>query len=362
MIPFHRLLIVIASALLFVWVCAQCLAGALMPPRLNLAAAWLNGELKVLWVRPAGEAWNDGIRPGARITSVDGHTPVPEESVIDAQRVEAVYNGEIRQTATVPTEQVLPQNIPALLTLAACFSIIEHWYFLIAYHRTWAWLVLLLCGSASYALVTSIATHSGTPLWAFSAVVLSILVFCNACLLFTLGFPVNQMEIPERKRLAITSVVTSVIIGLLYLYVVHYDTGHYDLFRRYLHAYYLVNFLGACLIGTFTFMEQRYRPHFAEALITLGVGLGLGVIPFCALVLLPNVIAGTELLSPYFVINSIVFFAFAVAIAATRLETYYAEERGAVGLWEDTLAEMKRQRELINSPPSPTDSPTSDDN
>lgn len=354
MMPLPRLLLTIASALCFVWVTNQCLAGAMAPPQLNLEAAWHDGGLTVTWVRPAGQAWEEGVRPGARVISIDGQPTTRMDNVVNAERVEVVYQGETHQTSIEPVIQALPEQLPTVLTLAGCFATLAHWYFLVAYRRSWAWLILFLCGSAAYALVTSIPTIVGTPLWGFNAVIVSLLVFCSACLLFFLGFPVNQMDTPSRKYLAITSVTTSVIMALLYLYVIQVDPVRYDLLRRWIQALQLVNVLGAGYLAVTGFMECRYRPHLAEALGIVGIGLLLGVLPFCGLVLLPNIIAGTALLSPYLVINSIVFFALGLAISTTRLETYYAEERGALELWEETIATMRTDRLRKPQEPPPT--------
>lgn len=361
MMPLPRLLITVASILLLIVIGRECIVGRTAQPRLNLEATWGQHGMTVTWVRPAGRAWVDGIRPGARVISIDGHPPTPADTVADATRVEVSYRGEIRQTALLPVEAVISERLTTLLTLAGCFAAIAHINFLIVRKRIWAWMVFIICMSAAYALIAAVPLYVGTPLWAFNLVSLSLIVFCTACLLFFLVFPVNQMEFPERKYLGIASVGTSVIFVLIYLYVVAYSQASYDLFRYCLHASYLINLTGACVLGIRSLWQCRYQPHLARAIAIVWIGLFFGVMPFCVLVLLPGIILGRYLLSPYLVINSIALFAFALLGAVTLLETYYAEERGAVYLWEEAMAAFRAQKQLKSQantngdPPAPED-------
>lgn len=362
MMPLPRLLLTIISMLLFAWVSHQGLRVTNEPPRLNVVATWQEENLIVTSVRPTGWAWMDGIRPGARIISIDGQppTPVDDPNLTMARHIEVVYRGELRQTAIGTEQEDMAARFPASMMLAACFAIIGHLYFLVARNRAWGWLLFLLCGSASYAFTASIPAYIGTPLWSYDLLGLSVLLFFSACPVFFLGFPLNEFDIPECRRLAIAIGITTLIIGALYLYVVHYDQERYDTFRRVFQSFSLVNAIGACILGGAAFRRHRYaRPEHAQALAIIGIGAVGGILPFCLFALLPAIIGGSYKVPPSLAINSLILFAFALLGATAHLETYYATERGAIEFRDDTIQRMqeseraKRQAAAANPDTEP---------
>lgn len=329
MLFFQRLFLTTISLLLFVSTTGLCLQGMYQPATIHVRAVWQNDGFTITWVRPSSNAWIDGIRPGARITSIDEHAPARSDSIATAQVIEALYDGKMHRTVAIPPILLITEYFPTAMTLAAWFAGTAHVYFMAARSRTWAWMVLVLCGSAAYAFATSIGTQGDSPLWAFDAVVLSILVFFSACLIFALGFPINRLGTLPGKRLALTSGITTGIIGFLYLVVVHTDQGRYESFRPVLLAIWLMNALGACLLAVRSFIWYRKTPPLIWPLIIIGAGMLLGILPFCLLVLLPNIIWGAPLFSPYLVSNSLIFVSLGVIVAAAHLELAYSEQQGA---------------------------------
>lgn len=340
----RRLVLTAVSLMLFVSTLQICMAAVYAVPRLSIRAVWENNGFTVTWVRPASQAWIDGIRPGARISKVYGSHPQRSENIAKVHNLEVVDNGVTYATSTEMASLIMYAYFPPAFTVGVWFAGVGHLYFLVARHRTWGWLIFLVSVSGAYALITSAVLPGGKPLWAFDVVILGLLVFFSACLVFALGFPIDHyLTQPAGRRLVITSVATSTIIGLLYLYVVYRDVSRYDSFRPFVAAICLANAFGACLIAVRSLIQHRQVPHIVRTITWLGIGLGLGILPFCFLVLLPNIIWGNPLLPPQQVIYSLIFFSLGLIVAAAQLEVYYTEERGAYDFMETTLRLLERR-------------------
>lgn len=353
----RRLVLTAVSLMLFVSTLQICMAAVYAVPRLSIRAVWENNGFTVTWVRPAGLAWMDGVRPGARISKVYGSPPQRSDNIAKVHNIEVVDNGVTYATSTEMASPLMYAYFPPAFTVGVWFAGVGHLYFLVARHRTWGWLIFLVCVSGAYVLITLATLAGGTLLWAFDVVALGLLVFCSACLVFALGFPIDEyLTRPAGRRLVITSVASSTIIGLLYLYVVYHDVSHYDSFRPVLAASYLVNALGACLIEVRSLIQHRQVPHIVRTITWLGIGLGLGILPFCFLVVFPTIISGTPLLPPEQVIYSLIFFSLGLIVAAAQLEVYYTEERGAYDFMETTLWFLERRMQGKASK-MPTDNP-----
>lgn len=287
-IPRDRWCIAVVVIVLTVVYGEVCLRQRHGPVDLGVQTTHVDGQVVVSRVHPAGLAWAAGIRPGDRV-------------VMDAHNGQQLGQATAPSALTVVTaageRQTLSAGLPALpqtryrwitfLGIATLFTIVGAGVFVLSAGGGSATILLGMSTAAALALLSAIATPTGAP-WALVGVNIGLVGFATLTFLLflTLAFP--RMPSLTWQRLYGCSAGVAALLFAGYVASLLGDGGWYDVVRPWLFGIVGGYLLAACALALLALIGPIQRRGDRVALKLAVLGVCGGVVPFCALVLLPG--------------------------------------------------------------------------
>jgi len=276
--------LVVLGALIYGAIVALNVATLLMPPRLTLqVAAPAVGRARVAWVLPGGTLWDQGVRAGDAVHTVNGHAPLRrnEDAPVNARLTVRTGAGAILVVDAGTLRH--GRDTWPLLVLSPWFLLLGTLVALRAPQHAVGRATYALFGSAAYALALAPAADNDDALatvseWAMLA------LFAASFVLFSLTFPAIRGTRRLRASLLAPPAV-GVLCGAIALqWSAWYDAAY--LARMAILLAYLL--LGIGLLSR-SFAAAR-DPDTRRGLIIIGAGTAAAVLPFVLLYLLPAVL------------------------------------------------------------------------
>ena len=278
-------------------------------PVLGVRAGGLSGVLTINWIRPAGLAWDAGVRPGDLVRSIDGNpvtTQVTADDVRYAQGIQVQTPAGRRIDATVDTAQVVArQRRWSFLALAMAFVAVGSAVWILGEDLFVAGTTWLMTMAAAVALLAATATPFGAG-WALGTEFIALLTFAVSVLTFFLVFPVNRLRAPWVRWALGSALGISLLLALAYLGIVAVDPSGYAVLQPVFFLVLALELGGAVLLAILSLIRPSPAQRVAQralGLVTLGATAGL--LPFCFLVLLPGFLGDRAIVQPGLAILSL---------------------------------------------------------
>ncbi len=280
------------------------------PSKLDLRVTVRGEDLVIAWVQPGGPAWDAGVRPGDVVIGLADRAITPRDSpttVEDAPlvRVRSGAGAERAAVAVAPDVLASPLRRLSFLLLAACFMAIGGLVFVLAADRVVAAIMLGFTLAAATALVAAIATPFGRT-WALGVEYVAAVGFAATLFILFLAFPVGRLHNPAGRRLAVGCGGLSALLIALYGWTVTVAPATYVALQSATFAIMLTEILGAMVLAILAFTQTPARQwEIRRALGLVALGTVGGLLPFCLLILGPQVFGGMALVPPDLAILSV---------------------------------------------------------
>lgn len=258
-------------------------------------------EQVIVWVLPAGPAWDAGIRPGDTVIEVDGR---PVLSAITPDVVAAASTITVRQpdghfvegsTGSARVIVAGPRRLSFQL-IATSFMVVGGVVYILAADVLAASLLLTVSTTAAAMLLAALATHTGAA-WAVAVEYAAVVVFGTSLQLFFVVFPVNHFSSRWGRSTGSASIICAAVLLALFVWVIVADTSAYDLVQRLIFGTTCLYLLGSVGLVIDAFVRRRHEYRVRGALGFLVLGTVVALIPFPVLSLLPF-IAGQDSIVP----------------------------------------------------------------
>ena len=279
-------------------------------PDLGLAVAADGDRLRVARVRPAGLAWDAGIRPGDVVVAATG---APQGARADPAAIAAAPAVTVRspegalRSASVDrlTQEDMPLGRLALLAIGWCFVAIGCTVFLLAVELRAAGLFLAFALAGGTALITAVATPTG-PAWALAVEFVAVAAFGLLTVLLFLAFPADRLRSRVDRGLAGGALAVFLALLVGYAATLAGDGAGYAALQPALHASLTAELIGAVALLLLAGRDVPGRREHRRALQLVSLGAVAGLLPFCLLTLAPSALGYGYLLRPEVAVLSIV--------------------------------------------------------
>lgn len=318
-----RWLVVVVAFVGLVGLAHLSLDAAAQTPELGLRTVRQGEQLVVTWVQPAGLAWDAGVRPGDRITAVDGQAVTPQDgpaAVEDAGAVEvSSAHGTALATSGAPSPVLRSgRHRLAFLTVAAGFAAVGGAVYILANDRAAGRAVLGFSLTAATALVAAVGTVSGSG-WMIALEYAAFVAFGASTFLLFLVFPIDRLTTGAGRRAGAGCLVLAAALVALYGWVAIFESAAYDLLQPATFGVVMGDLLGAAaLVVAALTRPPRERWESQDALGSVALGILGGLAPFCLLSLGPYLLGLGYLLPPDVTILSVVLVPVSLAGAVLR--------------------------------------------
>jgi signal transduction histidine kinase len=303
-----------------------CLHQRVSPAQLGVELGQRDEMMVVDRVYPAGLAWAAGVRPGAHVvafTRTDSDTAQIQS--LTALTVVTAAGEQRTVTITAATAERSSYRWFLFLFIAAVFVIVGAGVFVISSTGSGPILLLGMSVAAAFGLLSAIATPTGAP-WALAGVLVGIIGF--ATLTFLLFFDLAVLKAQRVARNIVYTVCAGSTALLLagYALTIFGDGSQYDSFRPWLLVILCSYLLAACGLAVFA-LSRRYQSRRERDVLKLAVlGVCASVVPFCALVLLPELIGVRLTLPPDVAAMTLVILPLSLGLAVLTRQWWDIEQ------------------------------------
>ena len=288
-------------------------------PVLGVRAAASSEGLTITWVRPAGLAWDAGLRPSDLVRTIDGDRVTAQTTADDVRHAQAIQvqtSAGQRINASVDTAQIVARERRwSFLALAMAFAAVGSAVWILGSDLLLAGTTWAMTMAAAVALLAATATPFGAG-WALGTEFITLLIFAVSVLAFFLVFPINRLREIWAHRLLGSGLGISLLVALLYLGIVSTDSGGYAILQPVFFLVLALELGGALLLAALSLIRTSPTQRAAQralSLVTLGATAGL--LPFCFLVLLPGLLGDGAIVRPEVAILSLVLLPASLGIA-----------------------------------------------
>jgi len=279
-------------------------------PDLGVAAVADGDQLRIARVRPAGLAWNAGIRPGDVVIAAAGP---PQGDRADPAAIAAGPSVTVRspegviRSASVDrlTQEDTPRGRLALLAIGWCFVAIGCAVFLLATELRAAGLFLAFALVGGVALITAAATPTG-PAWALALEFIAVAAFGTLTLLLFLAFPADRLRSRAGRWLAGGALAVFLALLVGYGATLAGDGAGYAVLQPTLHASLAAQLIGAVALLLLAGRDAPGRREHQRALQLVSLGAVAGLLPLCLLALVPSALGYGYLVRPEAAVLSII--------------------------------------------------------
>lgn len=276
--------------------------------------------VRVSWVMPGGYAWDQGVRSGMEVLSIDG-IPVsglelgtssvqPQEKVALQTSAGKVLHVEVNQTYTGRSSTKY-----SLWVVGVIFALLGVAVLLRRPDFHAARMFALAAGFAAVAFVVAPGAGGPAPPWAIATEFLSMVGL--GIVWSPLGFALLEEPSGPHKSVRLLVIFTALgfFIAIAYGIAVLVDTSLYVAVRSTLLLYLSLSLMG--MVGLLAVKGARQESALSreQARICLW-GAALGILPFVFLTLIPEALGYDALLPAYVTVLAIIFipafFAYAI--------------------------------------------------
>ncbi|MEE8519642.1 MAG: ATP-binding protein, partial [Dehalococcoidia bacterium] len=275
------------------------------PGSLGLRTSPCGDQQCVSWVMPAGEAWGQGVRPGMVVI------PSPPDQP-DALAIQPEDGPSF--TVEVTTSPISSGALKfSFFTVSSVFAILGSLVLLRRPSLGAARLFALF--SVITALGMGVAPSSGgpAPAWALALQFLTITGMSAAFVAYAM-FLYSRMRWRRGLTVAVMVVLGAIYVGYPVAAVV--DVSFYDVVRPISFLFMAAGILGG--IAIFVAASRSDSATERESGRVALWGTSLGFVPFVALTLVPEAVAGASILPAYATIAPIVLVPVSFAVAILR--------------------------------------------
>lgn len=287
--PRLRTGVIALISVIFGTVVALNVVTVLMPPRLSLLLAVSGpGHARVAWVMPGGTLWEQDIRAGDTVLTLDGHRPMRQDGGIWAGRRLQVRI-ESGATILVDAQAQGAQATWPLLVLSPWFLLLGTLVVRQATRPTvgGACYALFACAAFALALAPG-ADTDGVVATVAEWIMAALFAYSFAC--FFLTFPTPRGT-PRLRVYLLAPPLGGVLSGLAALrWPALYDAAY--LTRMAILLIYLAIGISLLVFSFVTAPDRETR----RKLTIMSAGTVASVLPFVTLVLLPTVLGHTPVL------------------------------------------------------------------
>ena len=299
-----------------------CFLATERRPVLGLRAEGPPGDLTITWVQPAGLAWDAGVRPGDLVRTIDGNPMTSRETVADVRDARAIQvqtsAGSRMDVAVDAAEVVARERRWSFLTLAAALATVGSaiWVLgtdLLLAGTTWAMMM-----TAAVALIAATATPFGAG-WVLALEFVALYTFAVSVLAFFLVFPINRLQASWARWVLGSALGVAIGSCGWYLGMVASDSGGYVVLQHVGLLTFVLELGGASLLAGLSLIRASPARRAAQrALGLVAFGATVGLLPFCLLVLLPDLLGDRAIMRPDLAILSLVLLPASLGNAVIR--------------------------------------------
>jgi len=280
------------------------------PGDLGLTLTPCGDSACVGWVMPAGHGWHRGARPGMRVVSVTGGTPLIEAHL---ERPD----GKTLSVSVAP-RAMIGRGAELFLGLAgAAFALLAATVLVRHPGAPAARLFAVFAGLAAVALGVAPAAGGPHPGWALVVQFLAIMAFAASLPAFAVAL-VGSWHEPNRSLRLFWLAGGIILAG--YLFAVIAQPSVYATVRVAFGLYVTISIFSTIRLLAKRATATSVRPAVHEARVALA-GIACGALPFVVLTLIPA-IAGYPEVVPWYItatLSGIIPTAFAYAIIRHQL-------------------------------------------
>ena len=254
----------------------------------------------VAWVMPAGQAWQQGVRPGMMVLSIDGRTVMDSEArevpSSAARKAELVGGAGGVLRVGLHDEPVMEGLARfSLWFLGGMFALLGAAVLLRRPDLSSARWFGAFSAAAAMALAVGPASAGSQPLWALVVQIVMLAGVGATCLPFIVALVASQRK---SRLFGIPSllIVVGIVILAGYAASVLFRPALYELVRPALFLYMAITMVGAIGLLALASVRQQSQIRVQQARIAL-FGIGLGTLPLITLTLVPEAFV-EELLVP----------------------------------------------------------------
>ncbi|HXH27695.1 MAG TPA: ATP-binding protein [Candidatus Polarisedimenticolia bacterium] len=274
-----------ASAILLTYSVLVALAGLALrtPGDLGLDVAPCGPDVCVTWVMPAGHAWQDGVRPGMRVLSLNGKDARLAAGPLLTQAVLLSPDGRTLVARTIDGDFVRPWARMSLGLTGALFALLGAVVLVRRPDAPVAHLFALFTGLMGIALGVSPAAGGPHPAWSLIVVFVCLLGAAASLPAFAIVFVGGRAR--RRGVLPLFWLWGGVVLTG-YLIALFGRTAVYGIVRVGIVAYVAAGTLAALIVLSREALLRGPSPSARDARLAL-TGIACGLLPFIGLTLIP---------------------------------------------------------------------------
>ena len=255
------------------------------PGELGLGLGRCGDDVCVAWVMPAGQAWQDGARPGMRVVSLNGVEARAVVSPHPLREAELLFpNGQSFVAHTLAGDITRPWASLSLWLTGVCFALLGAVVLVRRPDAPVARLFALFTGLTGVALGVSPAAGGPQPAWSLVVQFLSLLGVAASLPAFATAFVGDW----SRSRTALRFFwLAGGILVTGYLVSLFIRPSLYVAVRIGFAIYFVGSILAALVVLARKAMVRDPTPSARDARVAL-CGIACGTLPFVGLTLIPQ--------------------------------------------------------------------------
>lgn len=285
-----------ASAILLTYLLVVVLANRAIhgPADLGLEIESRGEEVRVAWVLPAGHAWQDGVRPGMGVVSLNGQPAragVSPRPLLRAELLSPHGGTFVARVLAVAITRPLARF--SLWLSGACFALLGAVVLLRRPDTTVARLFALFAGLTGVAFAVSPASGGIHSAWSLAMQFLSLLGVAVVLPAFASAFVGDSTG--ARRALRYSGLAGGILLAG-YLVSLFVRPSLYSVVRVGFAAYFVTSILAALVV----LARRVLRPSDSarDARLALS-GIACGTLPFLGLTLIPQNVLSSDLAPGY---------------------------------------------------------------
>src|SRR3989441_1257769 len=275
-----------ASAILLTYSLVVVLAGRAIqgPGELGLESGACGREVCVAWVMPAGQAWQDGARPGMRVVSLNGENPQAAVGLHPLREAELLSpSGRSLPVSVTAGAITLPWARDSLWLTGTLFALLGAVVLVRRPDAPVARLFGLFTGFTSVALAVSPAAGGPHAAWSLVVQFLSLLGLAASLPAFAAAFVGDS----RRSRTALRYFwLAGGILSIGYLTSVSIRPSFYSAVRIGFVVYFVGGIFSALVVLARKALARDSKYSARDARLALS-GIACGTLPFVGLSLIP---------------------------------------------------------------------------
>jgi hypothetical protein len=270
------------------------------PPQLAVRGFYQQDQLIVTWVQPGSFAWDDGIRHGQVVLSIDND---PVQSYADQDRLATADTITVRDQEHVLTTSLassaqfrtLHQHL-WFLWIATSTILVGISTFIRAPNLLAAATLLILTTSLAVTLIAATPGAYGAA-WGLILTFVALVLMSTSMLGAFLVYPMNHLTTRAGKVVVTLGIVGSLSVLAGYGWVLAGNSSAYAIVRLTTTVVLVSHLLIGCGLISLSFIRTRHS-HRRLLSVTLLVTTLASLGPFCTFTLIPDIIMGTYILPP----------------------------------------------------------------